>query len=314
MTTLRRNFLSTTALTVGALSSQIHAAEPNPSRPSKVLLPKQISPILFSCKYSMTQGKTIEERLESCKQAGFDGIDFDKAGDYSIEEIRQAAHNTGVFIHNAINHTHWKMRFTSSNPEDITTAKKNLEHCIRVSHATGGSAVLIVVGRESDGDQQTIETRVREHLSKLLPLAGALGQHILIENVWNGMSYKHNGPYDQSADELKKFIDSFKSPWVGSYFDIGNHHRYGNMGDWIRTLGSRVIKLDLKGYNLAKAKAEKNDRKGFCDITEGDLDWKDIRSALKEINFNGWSTAEVKGGDTKRLSKVLSDMKRALLG
>jgi hexulose-6-phosphate isomerase len=86
------------------------------------------------------------------------------------------------------------------------------------------------------------------------------------------------------------------------------------MGDWIRTLKHRVIKLDLKGYHLSKAKAEKNDRKGFCEITEGDIDWKDVRKALREINFHGWSTAEVGGGDTARLSKVLSDMKRALLG
>lgn len=312
MNSARRHFIGSSTLALGALTTQAHAQE-NKDKPT-VILPKQINPILFSCKYGMTKGRTIEERLESCKKAGFDGIDFDRAGDYSIEEIRQAAHNTGVFVHNAINHNHWKMRFTSPNPEDIATAKKNLEHCIRVSHAAGGSAVLIVVGKDVDGDPKVIESRARQHLSELLPLAGALGQHILIENVWNGMSYQHGGAYDQSAEALKEFIDSFKSPWIGSYFDVGNHHRYGNMGDWLRTLNRRVIKLDLKGYHLSKAKTEKNDRKGFCDITEGDIDWKDVRKALREINFHGWSTAEVGGGDTKRLSKVLSDMKRALLG
>ena len=273
-----------------------------------------INPILFSCKYGMTKGNSIEARLESCKKAGFDGIDFDKAGDYSIEEVSQAAYNTGVFVHNAINHNHWKLRFTSSKPEDIAKAKQNLEHCLRVSHAAGGSAVLIVVGRESDGDKKAIEENSKQHISELLPLAAALGQHILVENVWNGMGYKHNGAYDQNANGLRDYIDSFNSPWVGSYFDIGNHHRYGKMGDWIRTLGHRVVKLDLKGYNLAKAKSEKNDRKGFCEITEGDIDWADVRKALKEINFHGWSTAEVKGGDTERLRKVCDDMKRALLG
>ena len=313
MSANRKHFLAQTSLAMGGLfsTSILGAAE---SLAPLVPQPARIAPILFSCKYGMTKGKSIEERLASCKEAGFDGIDFDHAGNYSIEEIRKAAYNTGVFVHNAINHGHWKFRFTSPKPEDIEVAKNNLEHCLRVSHATGGSAVLLVIGKEQDGPKEKIEAQVRQHISEFLPLAGALGQRILFENVWNGMSYQHGGAYDQTADDLKKFIDSFNSPWIGSYFDIGNHHRYGNMGDWIRTLGHRVVKLDLKGFHLAKAKELKNDRKGFCDITEGDIDWADVRKALKEINFNGWSTAEVKGGDTARLRKVLDDMKRALIG
>lgn len=280
---------------------------------SVVPQPARISNILFSCKYGMTKGKTIEARFESAKAAGFDGIDFDDCGKYTAEQVRNASYQTGLFVHNAINHTHWGKRMTSAKAEDVATAKKNLEHCIRVSQAAGGSGVLLVVGREGDGDKKEIADRARKNISELLPLAGALGQRILFENVWNGMFYKHKGATDQGCQELVDFIDSFKSPWVGSYFDVGNHHRYGKMGDWIRTLGSRVVKLDLKGYNLKKAQETKNDRK-FCDITEGDIDWADVRKALAEINFNGWTTAEVGGGDTKRLSKVLADMKRALIG
>ena len=310
MSTDRRNFL----FGMGALSAGTLAAnDSQPSSKSEVPQPKRISNILFSCKYGMTKGKTIEERFESVKQAGYDGIDFDHAGKYSAEEVRKAAYNTGLFVHNAINHTHWGKRFTSSKMEDIATAKENLEHCIRVSHAAGGSGVLLVIGRENDGDAKEIASRARQHISELLPLAGALGQSILFENVWNGMFYKHGGSPDQGCQELVEFIDSFNSPWIGSYFDVGNHHRYGNMAEWIRTLGSRIVKLDLKGFHKGRALETKKDRQ-FCDITEGDIDWADVRKALAEINFNGWTTAEVGGGDTKRLKKVLDDMKRALIG
>ncbi|MCM8528900.1 MAG: sugar phosphate isomerase/epimerase [Lentisphaeraceae bacterium] len=309
----RRKFLAglgglTAGLTAGGqektASTSSSGAIPEPAR---------ISSILFSCKYGMTKGKTIEERFASAKEAGFDGIDFDHAGKYTAEQVRNASYQTGLFVHNAINHTHWGKRFTSANEEDISTAKKNLEHCIRVSQAAGGSGVLLVIGRESDGEAKEIADRARKHISELLPLAAAMGQRILFENVWNGMFYKHGGAYEQDCKELVDFIDSFNSPWIGSYFDVGNHHRYGKMGDWLRSLGHRVVKLDLKGYNLKKAKDSGNDRT-FCDITEGDIDWANVRKALAEINFNGWTTAEVGGGDTKRLKKVLDDMKRALIG
>lgn len=310
----RRNFLVGLGGLTAGLSAQGQEKATSTSNSSPVPEPARISNILFSCKYGMTKGKTIEERFASAKEAGFDGIDFDDCGRYTADQVRNASFQTGLFVHNAINHTHWGKRFTSAKAEDIATAKKNLEHCIRVSQAAGGSGVLLVVGRNNDGEKKEIADRARKHISELLPLAAALGQRILFENVWNGMFYEHGGSTKQDCKELVEFIDSFKSPWVGSYFDVGNHHRYGSMGDWIRTLGHRVVKLDLKGYNLKKAQDSGKDGQGFCDITEGDIDWADVRKALAEVNFNGWTTAEVGGGDTKRLKKVLDDMKRALIG
>ena len=314
MSTDRRHFLTTLGgiTAAGALSANAETTAAPAGKP--IPEPARISNILFSCKYGMTKGKTIEERFESAKKAGFDGIDFDHAGKYTAEQVRNASYQTGLFVHNAINHGHWGKRFTSAKMEDIATAKKNLEHCIRVSQAAGGSGVLLVVGRSNDGEKKEIASRARQHISELLPLAAAMGQRILFENVWNGMFYEHGGSTKQDCTELVEFIDSFKSPWVGSYFDVGNHHRYGSMGDWIRALGHRVVKLDLKGYHLKRAQETKKDGRGFCDITEGDIDWADVRKALSEINFNGWTTAEVGGGDTTRLKKVLEDMKRALLG
>ena len=312
MSTDRRRFLATSACTVGAIGAVTGLAQ-EPAAPKAVPQPARISNILFSCKYGMTKGKSIEERFQSCKDAGFDGIDFDDCGKYTVEQVRTAAYNTGLFVHNAINHSHWGKRFTSAKAEDVATATANLEHCMRVSHAAGGSGVLLVVGSAGDGKKEEIAERARANISKLLPLAGALGQQILFENVWNRMFYDHGGSPDQDCQELIDFIDSFKSPWIGSYFDVGNHHRYGNMGDWLRALGSRVVKLDLKGYHRGNALETKKDGQ-WRDITEGDVDWADVRKALAEINFHGWTTAEVGGGDTNRLKKVLADMQRALLG
>jgi L-ribulose-5-phosphate 3-epimerase len=246
--------------------------------------------------------------LNMAKEAGFDGVDFDEAGNFTAQQARDAVRETGVFVHNAINHAHWSTRLTDPKPEVREKARANLEHCLRVSHAAGGSGVLIVVGKADDGATEVIEERCRAEMKKCLPLAASLGQMILVENVWNKMMYDHDKGPEQSAEHFIKFIDSFKSPWVGMYYDIGNHWKYGQPGDWIRAFGHRCVKLDVKGFSRAKNK--------FVDITsaDDDLPWGEVRKALAEINFTGWATAEVGGGDVKRLTTVREQMQKALLG
>ena len=128
------------------------------------------------------------------------------------------------------------------------------------------------------------------------------------------MHYEANKKFNvQKADALAKFIDSFNTHLIGSYFDIGNHHRYGNMAEWIRTLGHRIQKFDLKGYSRKRAD-EKGVWKGFCDITDGDVNWAEVRKAIADINYAGWFTAEVGGGNVQRLTKVREQMQKALIG
>ena len=56
----------------------------------------------------------------------------------------------------------------------------------------------------------------------------------------------------------------------------------------------------MKGFSRARNK--------FTEIGEGDLPWDQVRQGLADINFTGWATAEVGGGDVKRLTKVREQM------
>ena len=250
----------------------------------------------------MTKGESLEERLELAKNVGFDGVDFDDAASVTPKQLQKAVNSTGTFVHNVINHAHWKQRLTNSDPKDRSIAVANLKHCLEVSHAAGGSAVLIVIGKADDGPRG-IEV-ARTEIQTLLPLAAKLGQRILFENVWNGLFYDPNGPRDQSVQPFNDYIDSFQSPWIGAYFDLGNHARFANVATWIRDLGTRIVKLDIKGYSNEKADKE-GVRKGFVDITDGDIDWKSVRKALSDIRFTGWVAAEVGGGDADRFKTCL---------
>ncbi len=73
------------------------------------------------------------------------------------------------------------------------------------------------------------------------------------------MHYDHDAPPEQIAERFIQFVDSFNSPWVGMYYDIGNHWKYGQPREWLRAFGRRAVKLDVKGFSRAKNK--------FVDIT-----------------------------------------------
>ncbi len=307
----RRRVLAMGAGSMAAVMGGAGVAPAAEAGASAIVTPPTGKRILLSCKLGMIpkelDGKalSIVDRLQLAGEAGFDGVDFDQAGEWTPEQARDAVQRSGVFVHNAINHAHWSQRLTSAKAEERDQGRANVEHCIRVSHAAGGNGVLIVVGRGSDGPADVIEQRAREEMRKLLPLAAALGQHILIENVWNQMMYDHDAPPEQGAERFVAFVDSFNSPWVGMYYDLGNHWKYGRPEEWIRTFGYRCVKLDVKGFSRAQNK--------FVDITsaDDDLPWDQVRKALDDIGFAGWATAEVGGGDLKRLTLVREQMQKA---
>jgi hexulose-6-phosphate isomerase len=311
----RRVFLTASALSTAALASSSVACKAVAQEQPKVALGKLVTPpekrILLSCKLSMIKGDvdgkplTLAQRLGVAKQAGFDGVDFDEAGRFSVEEARAAVQDSGVFCHNAINHAHWDKRLTSADPEVRKAGVANITHCLKVAHAIGGSGVLIVVGRGDDGSEAEVNQRAREEIKKLLPLAASLGQPILIENVWNKLHYDHDAPPEQKPDRFIDFVDSFKSPWVGMYYDIGNHWKYGQPRQWLNAFGHRAVKLDVKGFSRAMNK--------FVDITspEDDVPWDQVRLGLEDINWSGWTTAEVGGGGVERLTTVREQMQKA---
>lgn len=308
----RRSFLAAGAAVAAVATStmpQTRAAEEKSSAP--IIEPPPGKRILLSCKLGMIAKKvdgkdlTLTERLKLAGQAGFDGVDFDEAGSFTAEQARDAVRESGVFVHNAINHAHWGQRLTSPKEEERNTGRKNIEHCLRVSHAAGGSGVLIVIGRGSDGTAEEIDERARLEIKKLIPLAASLGQMILFENVWNQMHYDHDKPPEQMPDRFISFVDSFNSQWVGMYYDIGNHWKYGQPREWLKAFGRRAVKLDVKGFSRAKNK--------FVDITseEDDLPWGEVQKGLDEIGFTGWTTAEVGGGGLERLTLVRQQMQKA---
>ena len=260
--------------------------------------------ILNTLKIGMVKVKgSLEDKFRAVKDVGFDGIEMNSPG-MDVDETKAAIKATGLPVDGTVCSGHWQVRHTSPDADVRAKALESLKTALKDTKAVGGDTVLLVVGHGNDGPESEIWERSIENIAKAVPLAEDLGMVIAIENVWNHFLYDHKGGSDQSAEKFVKYVDEFGSKSVAMQFDIGNHWKYGATGDWIRQLGHRVVKLDSKGFSRAK--------NSFTKIGEGDLDWADVRVALGEIGFKGWCAAEVGGGDSDRLSEVLSNMRRTL--
>jgi hexulose-6-phosphate isomerase len=110
--------------------------------------------------------------------------------------------------------------------------------------------------------------------------------------------------------EFARYVDEFDNPIVGAYFDVGNVVRFGWPEHWIRILGKRIGKLDIKEYSR-ELELTQGTRKGFnVELGDGDCDWPAVMAALEEIGFRGWASAEVPGGDEARLREISERMDR----
>jgi hexulose-6-phosphate isomerase len=246
---------------------------------------------------------SLSDQFGAVKSAGFDGIEMDSPG-MDVAATKAAIAATGLPVDGTVCSTHWKITHTSPDAAQRKQALADLMTALRDTHAVGGHTVLLVVGHGKDGPEREIWPRAIENIAQAIPLAAELGVFIAIENVWNRFLYDHDGGNNQTADKFIKFVDELNSPWVGMQFDIGNHWKYAAPGEWIRALGKRIVKLDVKGFSRAKNE--------FTAIDAGDIDWPDVCKALLEINFSGWAAAEVDGGNLEALRRISDQMTRVL--
>ena len=288
----RRTFLgaSAAALTGLTFGPSLFAvtpsaeAEPNLKKALKIgMLPKDLSDA---------------DQFALAKRCGFDGIDAIPLEDPAAARAQaRLARQMGVPIHGVV-FGGWHALLSDPDPDVARRGIDGMENALRCAHEMDADTVLLVpaVVNEKVGYADAYR-RSQDNIRKLVPLAKELGVIIAIENVWN--------KFLLSPLEFARYLDEFESPWVRAYFDVGNVIIHGYAEDWIRTLGARIVKLDLKDFR----------REGYewTNLGDGDVNWPEVRRALKEIGFNGWMTAELKRGDEAYLTDVADRIDRLLI-
>ncbi|MGL6072772.1 MAG: sugar phosphate isomerase/epimerase family protein [Fimbriiglobus sp.] len=259
-------------------------------------------------KYSMVAGNaSAKAKFEMLKRIGFLGVEIDSPNKLNLDELVAAKEATGIAIHGVIDSAHWQD--TLSHPKEEIRAKglAALRVAIGDAKKVGADTVLLVPGVvNKDVSYEQCWERSTAEVKKAIPDAEKAGLKIAIETVWNNFITK--------PEQLIEYVDQFKTETVGAYFDTSNMLKYGvPAATWIRKLGKRMLKMDFKGYSIEKAKAMKDDWKGFnVEIGEGSEEWPEVLLACGEVGYKTWATAEVGGGDEKRLTEISKRMDKIL--
>ena len=250
------------------------------------------------------EGSTLE-KFKLLGQLGFDGVEMSSPNDLDQEEVVEAARTSGLPIHGVVDSVHWEKPLSDPDPDVRAAGLAGLETALADAKAYGATTVLLVPAVvKEDVPYDEAYRRSQAEIRKALPLAEELGVRIAFENVWNHFLL--------SPLEFARYIDAFESEWIGAYFDVGNVVNFGWPEHWIRILGDRILKLDIKEYSRSK-RDEEGPYAGFqVELGEGDVDWPAVQAALADVGYSGWATAEIPGGDAERLREIARRMDRIL--
>lgn len=242
-------------------------------------------------------GADLEHAVELAAKAGFDGIELcldagtalgPETSDDDVVAIGRLVADHGLEVSSVASGMPWSFPMTSADPDTRLIAVKTARRQIEVADLLGAGAILLVpgyVGCDFVPDAEVIPVvdaleRARDGIASLAESADSHGIDIGIENVWNKML--------QTPVEMRDFIDSFSHPRIGSYFDVANAVINGYSADWIRVLGNRIRRVHFKDYRRAIGTVD-----GFVGLLNGDVDFPAVVSALREIGYDGYCTAEI---------------------
>lgn len=279
----RRRFLARTALAAGSTAAGHSLLEPT-ARAGEMdgILKKGV-------KFSMVQEPDLSvlDRFKMLADLGFDGTELRTENREDFRTYREAVDKSGFPVHGVVN-----------------SSKPDLETAVKFSSDIGGDSVLYVARYDRKRPLMESWNETIEVIRRGLPAAEKHEVRILVENVWAGFLI--------SALDAERYVDEIDHPWFGAYFDVGNNVRWGVPEHWIRVLGDRIGKLDIKEWDERKHASE-GLRAGFgSELGEGTIDWAAVRQALRDVGFEGWATAEVRGGDRERLAEISKRMDRVL--
>jgi len=273
----------------------------------------------ISASYWMFDGglegkKPVSEAILEAKKLGFDAIELCVAGSGVLTDrttkseclkIAELARKTGIEISSVASGENWTVSPTSN---DSSIRRKSIEFtkkALEITSWLGTDAYLYIPGAvdvfflpEAEiVPYEVCYERAHAAIKELLSSAEATGVTLCVENVWN--------KFLLSPLEMKNFIDSFNSEYVGSYFDVGNVLLTGYPDQWIKILGKRIKRLHIKDFKSSTGTVD-----GFVDLMEGDVNFTSVVRALKEIGYNGYLTSEIIPFSEGRPEKTAVAMKK----
>ena len=248
--------------------------------------------------WAFEDGITAADAFRLAHDAGFEGVELTLAEnegpltlsttEEDCKKLAAEAAEAGVQLYSVATGLYWTYSLTSDDACNREKAKDVVKKQLQLAKWLGCGTILVVPGAVSVSfapelgvvPYETAYNRSLAALKELAPEAERLGVTIGIENVWNNFLL--------SPLEMRGFLDEIGSPFVKSFFDVGNVLKFGYPEHWISALGSRIAIVHFKDF-----KKEAENLSGFVDLLGGDVNYPAVMDALKAVGYDGWCTAEM---------------------
>lgn len=289
----RRTFLSAAAAAATSAGLSTSAAAQSTGR-----LPVQKGLVIGM----MGRHGSYHYRFQMARDAGFECVEPNTVTDpKEAEAIAKAAQVTGLKIHGVMNSAHWRYPLSSADPAEVKLSMEGMMTSMRNAKEWGADTVLLVPAVVNPGvTYEEAMERSKRQVSELLNTATNMKITIAVENVWN--------KFLLSPIEYCQYVDSFKSPYLKAYFDVGNVQLYGYPEHWLRSLDKRIAKIHFKDFRFRNREAQ------FVNLLDGDLNWPAIYDSMAAIGYKGPVTLEIAGGDLGYLTDVNNRFEAILKG
>ncbi len=246
--------------------------------------------------WSVADNTTFEEVFAKISMAGFDGIEL------NVDAPGRSAHSLGMDTNEgqlseiselsikyqlpvvSISSSLFGGMVGSNDAALRAKAQEILKKQLEMAAFLGVDGILVVPGGALGGDD-SLKQGYENSFKTISEMEDVINSHkinVCLENVWNGF---FTSPFD-----MANFIDSFNNKYIKAYYDVGNVIAFSHSQDWIDVLGERINKVHIKDF---KRNTGLNSGGVFCDLLDGDVDWKRVMPALAKAGFDGYLTAEV---------------------
>ncbi|MEF3302643.1 sugar phosphate isomerase/epimerase family protein [Paenibacillus sp. GYB003] len=247
--------------------------------------------------WSFPDGMSAAACMKLARRAGFDGIELALAetgplslesGAREIAELRRIADSEGLDIASLASGLGWTYPLTSSDKSVRSKAGDIVKRQLEVAFELRADTILVVPGAvgvdfipgSAVTDYDVAYDNALEALTALASEAEAANVAIGVENVWN--------KFLLSPLEMRTFLDSIGSDFVGAYLDVGNTVLTGYPEHWIKILNRRIKKVHFKDFRRSGAGLS-----AFVDLLAGDVDFPLVTEKLREVGYSGYAIAEM---------------------
>ena len=245
----------------------------------------------------------IAEAARTAKELGYDAIELcygagelnPDTGEAELARIRNDVEGIGIEIASMATGAYWGMSLGSPDHDERAAALQFTSAYIKAAAVLGAGTVLVIPGTVDvcfdDArpvcSARKVYERAQESICELVRLAEKAEVVLGLENVWSKFL---TGPFEYAG-----FIDSFASPFVKAYFDVGNCLINSHSEHWIEILRDRITRVHVKNFVRREGGGTLSD---FTpSLLEGSANWPAIFEALKITGYDGYLTAEVIVGE-----------------